>query len=116
MDVIRTISAGGAGTKRFQEIYGDKLICVRYRQDNNGNKFTTIELIVAENRSTTEQRPRLINPGNNRTVYLRIGYHETELRDKVKMAGGLWDKEKKLWLLRRRQVTALGLQARIVQI
>lgn len=33
MEVIKTLIAGSAGTKRYQKEYGTSLVCVRYRRD-----------------------------------------------------------------------------------
>ncbi len=49
MEVIKTLSPGVNGTKRYVKLYGDKLVCVRYRiEKSTGDRFTTIELIVDE--------------------------------------------------------------------
>lgn len=47
MDVVKTIKPGKAGSRKFQRRYGDDLIAVRYRDDNDTQKrYTTIELVV----------------------------------------------------------------------
>ena len=47
---------------------------------------------------------------------LRIGFHETELRQKVKQAGGTWLKHEKLWRLPYSKVVDLGLEERVVEL
>ncbi|MGC8801922.1 MAG: hypothetical protein C0184_10215 [Chloroflexus aggregans] len=43
------LKPGQRGTKKLQALYGDRLICVRYRYDaENGRRLKTIELIVEE--------------------------------------------------------------------
>ncbi|WP_322816587.1 hypothetical protein [Chloroflexus sp.] len=43
------LKPGQRGTKKLQALYGDRLICVRYRYDfETGRRFKTIELIVDE--------------------------------------------------------------------
>ena len=119
MDVIKKMNPGDPGTKRLLAKYGDKLICVRYRNDKDKQRrVTTVELIVDEgfylaSRNTTRQ---LCHPSANRNVLLKIDYHETELRNKVKQAGGQWKPELKRWCIRSRQAVELGLQSRIEEI
>lgn len=49
MDVIKTLKPGDSGTKRLSARYGDRLVCVRYRKDEDQNRrYTTVELIVGE--------------------------------------------------------------------
>ena len=48
-------------------------------------------------------------------VLLRIAYEETELRESVKSAGGVWVKERKLWRIPYAQACALGLEKRVVE-
>ncbi|MEJ5346981.1 MAG: hypothetical protein WHS83_18885 [Chloroflexus sp.] len=43
------LKPGQRGTKKLQALYGDRLICVRYRYDiATGRRLKTIELIVDE--------------------------------------------------------------------
>lgn len=65
-------------------------------------------------------RPRLVNPALGggppapRTVAVRIGWRETDLRRRVKSVGGWWDPEARLWHLRRDHVERLSLLHRVV--
>jgi len=46
MEVIKTIHAGSPGTKRYQQQYGIKLVCVRYRRDDAAKRrLTTVEIV-----------------------------------------------------------------------
>ena len=47
-------------------------------------------------------------------VGVRIHFRETDLRRRVKTAGGRWDPERQLWLLRRDQAERQGLLHRVV--
>lgn len=38
---------GSKGTLREWEKYGDELVCVRYRYDENGMRIKTVELVVS---------------------------------------------------------------------
>ena len=43
-----------------------------------------------------------------------LAVQETQLREKVKAAGGRWDPEKRVWHLPMEQVLQLGLTARVM--
>lgn len=102
--VIKRLTPGAAGTKQLLKRFGTVLVCVRYRLDEAGSRrFTTVELIVDE-RPTTP-RPALV----------RIAYKETELRRRVKDAGGEWDARLQLWRLPKAAVKKLGLADRVVK-
>lgn len=101
-----TLSPGQNGTKHLVDKYGDRLVCVRYRYDERTERrLKTVELIIEE----TEWLP----PGG--VFLVRIHYNETELREKVKTAGGLWEPHRKLWRVDRDTVRRLGLRARIIE-
>ena len=48
-------------------------------------------------------------------VGLRVGFAEADLRERVKQAGGKWNRSRKVWDMRDAQVVALTLEARIVE-
>lgn len=101
----KRLKPGAPGTKRLQERYGDKLLCVRYRIDpDTGRRFTTVELAVEE---------RIGPPAKE--VWVRVGYGETDLRQRIKEAGGTWDGSRKLWRVSGPTAKTLGLQKRIVK-
>lgn len=108
--VKSTMWPGQKGTGRLSKIYGDQLVCVRYRYDPlRGKRMTTVELVVDEQ----DWIPGvLIRP--ERRVFLRIGFDEMALREQVKLAGGYWHPEKKAWHLAFGKVLELGLEKRIV--
>ena len=119
MDVIKKMKPGEPGTKRLLSKYGEQLICVRYRGDGKQKRrITTVELVVDEGfyiplRKST---PAAVHQNPNRNVYIRIDYHETELRQKARHAGGQWIPEKKRWQIRYRDARNLGLNDRIEDI
>lgn len=101
--VVKKLAAGAAGTRRLLSRFGAALVCVRYRQDDSGNRrYTTVELVVDE------------RPGNPASAQVRIGYQETALRQQVMAAGGTWDAQGKLWNLPKSAIRRLGLQDRVV--
>jgi len=115
MDVVKTLSPGSPGTKRFTEKYGERLVCVRYRVDKaRKQRLTTIEVIVSRKDDPGGYYPDLSEPHPNRVVHLRIDYAEHQLRESVKHEGGQWDPKTRLWRLRRHKAARLGLQDRIV--
>ncbi|WP_394237106.1 hypothetical protein [Pseudomonas anguilliseptica] len=116
MDVVKSLKPGKNGTKRFLERYGDDLIAVRYRHDaENQISYTTVELIVERKHKSPQPRTQ---PPKQPTalVFIRVGYHEKEIQQAVKQAGGKWQPEQKAWLLSQKAVVELGLQERIINI
>lgn len=102
--VVKTLHAGAPGTRRHVERHGDDLVCVRQREDlTTGGRLTTVELII-------HRRPPTTTPD----ALVRVGYAETELRQRIKAAGGRWVAEKRLWQVTRATVRSLGLAARVV--
>ena len=118
MEVKKKLNPGARGTKRYVEEYGDRLVCVRYRHDGVRKKrLTTVEIIVAEADLTRlyTEAAKAIYPHHNQQVFVRIGYQETQLQKLVKQAGGQWQRERKLWRMRRHLAIELGLRDRIVE-
>ena len=111
MKTRRTIYPGKAGSKKWQKMYGDKLVCVRYKYDDQRKRrFTTIELVVEEQ----DWQPNTTIIPKNKIVQVQIKYGEVELARQVKSVGGKWNKDKKVWELCYGNVQALGLTKRIV--
>ncbi len=99
--VIKKLAPAAPGAKRLTERFGDALDCVRYREEaETGKRLTTVELIVAE-------RPMPARSG------VRIAYGETELRRRVKAAGGIRDAEHKVWRLPNAMIRKLKLEQRV---
>jgi hypothetical protein len=76
-------------------MYGDNLVCIRYRYDEErGRRYTTAEIIVHEADWTPphskKQTPR---------VDIRVRWNEKELQAAIGAAGGRWNREEKLWNL-----------------
>lgn len=111
MEARVTLRPGQRGTKKLTERFGDRLICVRYRYDiERRRRVTTVELVV-------DEAPWEPSAGSqSRLVGVRVDYRESELRNRVKAAGGQWGPEKKLWRLRSREARELGLERRIVRM
>ena len=113
METRLSLAPGQNGTKKLVVQYGERLVCVRYRYDAQRKiRHKTVELIV----ETTPWTPRARNARRdlNEMVYVRIGFNESELREKVKAAGAIWRTRFKLWEMDWRTVRELGLQGRVV--
>jgi hypothetical protein len=105
------LKPGQKGTKQLFAQYGDRLICVRYRYDAQRKKrFKTVEILVAE-RDWEPPRPRF---ADDQIVGLRVAFADVAVRERVKQAGGTWNPERRVWLLRYDRVVGLGLNSRIV--
>lgn len=101
---IKRLQPGAPGTKRLVERFGDARLCVRYRHDPLRNcRLTTVEPVI-------EVRPA--KP--EKTAWICVTYGETDLRQRIKEAGGTWHPERKLWLLPLKTTKALKLEARMV--
>lgn len=112
-----TLRPGQKGTKKLADKYGDRLICVRHRHDpETGRRSTTVELIEEEVQAQHEDRHTAgaPQPSHPTVVAVRVEYGESDLRAKVKNAGGIWRPRHKLWEMRYDDVVALGLEDRVV--
>jgi hypothetical protein len=109
MQARRTLTPGQKGTKKFLDRYGEHLVCVRYRYDEQQRKrFATVEIIVEESGWSPPERPAIVG--------LRVDFQETELQRRVKQAGGKWNSTKRVWEIHYDQAVALGLKKRIVKL
>lgn len=89
--VTKTLWPTQAGCLQHGQLYGEKLVCVRYRQDAPGlRRYTTVELVVdvawIKSRKAREQ-----------TVAVDIAYEETELRNLAKARGARWNPKLRAW-------------------
>ena len=106
------LNPGQRGTKKLVAKYGDRLVCVRYRYDEQTKKcYKTVELIE----EAVDWEPKADTMADQTLVEIQIDWSETELRAAVKAAGGRWNPERKVWRLPYGQVVALGLEQRIVK-
>jgi len=92
-----TLRAGHVGTKRLTEIYGDSVLCIRYRyNEETRERLKTVELII-ERSKWDPPAPHFL-PSS--IVSLRIAGYELEARKLAKAAGATWDSAKRLWLVK----------------
>jgi len=105
------LKPGQKGTKKLVALYGDSLICVRYRYDAVRRKQQkTVEILVDEK----DWIPPPAKYSDSALVPLRIGFKEKLLQEQVKAAGGHWDREQKLWLVRYGCIAGTNLEKLIV--
>ncbi len=106
-----TLAPGHRGAKQLLARYGDQLMCVRYRYDEQLQKrFETVELIVEE----SDWRPQAKSKAGEQIVSIRVAVAERDIRAQVKRAGGIWQRDRQVWDLRYDQVVTFGLEGRIV--
>lgn len=111
MKIRRILQPGQPGTKKLFDKYGDNLICVRYRYDDEQQTmFKTIEIVVDRKPWQPQTKKNL----HAQMMSLRIAYNETEARKQVKAAGGKWDPTQQVWLLCYEKVIELGMKDRLV--
>lgn len=114
--VHRTVRPGARGTLKYVRRWGDALVAVRYRYDASRElRYTTIELIVDERPWFPGGRTGvLVDPLDPpEQVFVEVGFHEDQLRARVKHAGGRWNPQRRAWELRFETVKRLGLEGRI---
>jgi hypothetical protein len=108
----KKLAAGQPGTRKWQKLYGDRLVCVRYKYDlQNRRKIKTVELVV-------ENEPWNLDINRkpaNKIVAVKIAYWEVSLGKLIRAAGGRWNRQEKVWELPYREVVNLGLHSRLVK-
>lgn len=105
-----TLKPGRSGTRDLLEQYGSRLVCVRYRYDDElGIRYKTIELIVDEKPWTPPTE--LHKPTD--LVHVRIDPHESRLCDALKLLGGRYDATSDTWRIAYAATTALRITNRI---
>jgi hypothetical protein len=108
-----TLKPGRSGTRDLVEHYGSKLICVRYRYDDElGVRYKTVELIVDEKPWT----PPIADYRPTDLVHVRIEAHEDRLRDALELLGGRYQRDTDTWLIAYAAVAVLRIQPRITAI
>jgi len=107
---------GQNGTKKLVTRFGDRLVAVRYRYDEEKRKrLETVELIVDE---APWEPPAPATSRRYRRQYhdlvgVRVEWHERDLRQRLKQAGAIWRPKQKLWEVSYWTAVMLGLVDRI---
>ena len=98
------------GTKSLAKTYGDDLVCVRFRYDENlRQRLKTIELIIER----VDWEPPTPKYPPSRLVPLRIEGYELDLRSQVKASGGKWDPKRRLWFVKYGNIKGTPLEKHI---
>jgi hypothetical protein len=104
-----SLKPGQKGTKRLTDRFGDSLLFVRYRYDEQrGVRLKTVELVVEE--APWQPAPRLKETD---LVPVAAGYGEKELRQRLKTANGKWDPKARHWLVPYGAIKGTELEARL---
>lgn len=112
MKIEKKLKPGQPGTRKWVERFGEDLICIRYCIDKkNGQRLTTAEIII--NKKPENKLKKRIP--SNKIMQLKIDFSEKDLRKIIKLAGGKWNSEKKVWELSYREILALGLEEKILK-
>lgn len=110
MNTRLNLKPGQKGTRKLVAIYGDQLVCVRYRYDHETCKrYKTVELIVEE---TDWQPPPRPFP-NDALVPVTIAANEADLQSRAKKAGGRWDPKAQVWYVPYGKIAWNKLEGRI---
>ena len=105
------LKPGQKGTKRLVDQYGDDLVCVRYRYDEESHtRLKTVEIIV-ERKQWTPPPPLF---ATDDVVPVRIAFSETANKQLARAADGRWDPEVRLWFIQYRKIKGTPLEKHIV--
>lgn len=105
------LKPGQKGTKALVKLYGDDLVCVRYRYDEaSRTRIKTVELIV-EKKDLPKQQQRF---SDDAQVPVQIAYGELDLGKIAKGAGGRWDSDVKLWYIQYGKIKGTKLENHII--
>lgn len=93
------------------EKYGDSLICVRYRYDEESRtRVKTLEIVV-DKKDWTPLPPRFALDG---IVPVRIAFTESAFKQMARASGGRWDPEARLWLIPYSKIKGTTLEKHII--
>jgi hypothetical protein len=104
--VMKKLNPSQPGARKLARIYGDALVCVRYRHDEKGVlRYTTVELVV-ECMPLIGRTPKV--------VAVRIGFDETGLQRLAQRHGATWDDRACVWHMTMDTAKKLKLSHRVV--
>jgi len=117
MRIKACLKPGQKGTKKWSDLYGDRLVSVRYRYDlEKERRYTTVELIAEEGDWKPSVSDSVMNGRNgDDRLGIRVAGYEMAIRAQVKEAGGIWRPRQKLWELSYNKIMKLGLEERIIE-
>ena len=89
--VAKTYGPGQDGAKRFARRYGDQLVCVRHRLNEDGLlRHTTVELLVESTPVASRQRS---------IIAVRVPAMDKRSRTLLLACGAIWKPKEKYWLV-----------------
>lgn len=89
--VAKTYSPAQDGAKRFARRYGDQLVCVRHRLNDEGTvRHTTVELVVES--TPIASRARTL-------VAVRMPHADRSTRALLLACGARWRPKNRYWIL-----------------
>lgn len=104
------LKPGQRGTKSLSAKYGDALLCVRFRYDAKlRQRIKTVELVVEK----TEWAPPPPRYAADAPVLLHIKADDMPARIQAKAAGGRWNPEKQLWIVKYGKIAGTPLEKHI---
>ena len=129
MHVLAVRRPGQRGTQKLVDLYGERLVCVRYRYDAaSGTRYKTVELVVDQAAWVPPPpHPHALKPAIRvdriddpeppppQPVGVKVFFRENELRERAKAAEGQWSKAERLWRLPYRTAVSLGLEHRVAK-
>jgi hypothetical protein len=105
------LKPGQRGTKKFVDMYGDALVCIRYRYDEvTCTRVKTVEIVV-ETKDWTPPPPKF---SLEEIVPVRIAFAETSLKKIARASGGKWNPEEKLWFIQYGKIKGTPLEKHII--
>ena len=108
---LLTRRAGQPGTKKLMMQYGEDLVCVRYRYDDDRReRLKTVEIVV-ERTAWRSRSPAEVES----IVRIRVDPREDLLRRAQPRPAPRWDETTDTWKLTRKTAGALGLLSRILR-
>lgn len=113
METRLGLAPGQNGTKKLLAQYGERLVRVRYRCDAERSlRLKTVELVVETTPWTPRGRARRREITD--MVGVAVAYRETELRARIKAAGGIWRPRHRLWEIDWKTARDLGIENRVI--
>ena len=107
LPITKKIAPHQPGAQRWRNRYGEGLVCVRYRVDAGaGRRVVTVELQVDE-APLKPRRPE-------KTVWVRIARHETDLQALARKHGAKWDWAVRGWTMSAKTARQLHWADRII--
>ena len=104
------LKPGRPGTKSLAKKYGDALLCVRFRYDEESRqRLKTVEFVVER----TDWTPPPSQYTAETLVPLHIEPYDLPMRSQAKAAGGRWNPEKRLWFAKYGRIAGTPLEKHI---